>query len=643
MSGRILIVEDETIVALDLRMRVEALGYTVAALAHSGARAVQLAEEHRPDLVLMDIHLGEGMDGIEAATLIRDRLHAPVVFITAYADPDTLERARGATPYGYLVKPFEELALRSTLEMALARHQMESDLRAREGRFRALLENGRDVIAILDADGRVTYASPSAGKTLGYAEGENLGRQVRDLVHPEDQKALAEAMARLLEEPEHVAYLTLRLRGQDGSWHWLETVAQNALHLPGVQGLVINARDVTERLLAEEDRHRLETQMREAQKLESLGMLAGGIAHDFNNLLMGIMGNAGLAMLDLDESHPAHKRVKQIEVAALRAAELTNQMLAYSGKGRFLVQTMDLARLVEEMASLLHTVISKRATLRFEGTPGKALTEADATQIRQVVMNLITNASDALGDKGGTITLRTGVKETSRTTPCLAGVPPEGLAAFLEVTDTGGGMEPDTLQRIFDPFFTTKFTGRGLGLSAVLGIVRGHKGAIQVRSIPGEGTTFRLLFPLSARDQEAPEPTPVQDPGRGHGLILVVDDEAPVRLVARGALEHAGFEVLEAADGQEALDLFSREGDRIRALLVDLTMPRMGGDELVAQLRARGGRAAEVPVVLSSGYSAEEVERRAGTQPGGFIHKPYRPKELMALMVKVVGGGKAGA
>ena len=639
MTPRLLIVEDETIVALDLRMRVEALGYQVVALAHTGARAVELAEQHLPDLVLMDVHLGEGMDGIEAATLIRDRLHAPVVFITAYADPETLERARRATPYGYLVKPFEELALRSTLEMALARHTMEADLRAREGRFRALLENGRDVIAILDPEGRVTYASPSAARALGYAEGENLHRLAAELVHPDDHPALQEALGRMLRDPAHIAYLTVRLLGKDGSWHWMESVCQNALHLPGVQGLVVNARDVTERIRAEEDRQRLETQMREAQKLESLGMLAGGIAHDFNNLLMGIMGNAGLAMLDLDESHPAHKRVKQIELAALRAADLTNQMLAYSGKGRFLVQTLDLARLVEEMASLLQTVVSKRATLRLEGIPGHALTEADATQLRQVVMNLITNASDALGEKGGLITLRTGVKETSKATPCLAGTPPEGPAAFLEVTDAGAGMEPETLQRIFDPFFTTKFTGRGLGLSAVLGIVRGHKGAIQVKSTPGEGTTFRLLFPLSARKQDSPDVAPPVEPGRGEGLILVVDDEAPVRQVARGALEHAGFEVLEAVDGVEALEIYARESARIRALLVDLTMPRMGGDELVTQLRAQGGPGAEVPVILSSGYSAEEAERRSGGgKPAGFIHKPYRPKELMALVVKVVNG-----
>ncbi len=631
MNGRILIVEDETIVALDLKMRVQALGFTVAGVAHTGEDAVRLNGELTPDLVLMDINLGKGMDGIEAATLISRATHTPVVFITAYADPETLSRARSATPYGYLVKPFEELAFRSTIEMALTRHQMERDLRAREERFRALLENGRDIIAILDPEGRLVYESPSASRNLGNGREEHLGKPIRAFIHPDDHPTFDTALRETLSHPGHTAYATVRYQAQDGGWRWLETVSQNALDLPGVAGIVINARDVTERLRAEEDRHRLETQMREAQKLESLGMLAGGIAHDFNNLLMGIMGNAGLALLHLEETHPAHKRVKQIELASLRASELTNQMLAYSGKGRFLVQTLDLARLLEEMASLLQTVVSKKSILRIEAIPGRALVEADATQIRQVIMNLITNASDAQGELGGTITLRAGLLESGPETPCLAGTPPTGPAAFLEVSDQGGGMEPETLDRIFDPFFTTKFTGRGLGLSAVLGIVRGHRGAIQVKSTLGKGTTFRLLFPLSERHAEVASNEPAHANLHGEGLILIVDDEPQVRQVAKGSLDHAGFEVLEAEDGLKALEIFQQQGPRIRAILLDLTMPHMDGHEVKRRIRTLDP---DVPIVLTSGYSATEAEEELQGPRDRFIQKPYRPKELIALVVE---------
>ncbi|MBI3130698.1 MAG: response regulator [Acidobacteria bacterium] len=633
MNGNILIVEDETIVALDLKMRVQGLGFTVIGVAHTGEDAIRMNRELSPDLVLMDINLGTGIDGIEAAVQIGAASNTPIVFITAYADPETLSRARAATPYGYLVKPFEELAFRSTIEMALTRHQMERDLRAREERFRALLENGRDIIAILDPEGKLVYESPSAARNLGFDPDGHLGKPIRDYIHPDDHGTFDASLRETLSNPGHTAYATVRYQAKGGGWRWLETVSQNALDLPGVAGIVINARDVTERLRAEEDRHRLETQMREAQKLESLGMLAGGIAHDFNNLLMGIMGNAGLALLHLEETHPAHKRVKQIELASLRASELTNQMLAYSGKGRFLVQTLDLARLLEEMASLLQTVISKKSVLRIEAIPGRSLVEADATQIRQVVMNLITNASDAQGEQGGTITLRAGLRETGPETPCLAGTPPTGPAAFLEVSDQGGGMEPETLERIFDPFFTTKFTGRGLGLSAVLGIVRGHRGAIQVKSTVGKGTTFRLLFPLSERRAEVSPNEPAPSELRGEGLVLVVDDEPQVRQVARGSLDHAGFEVMEAEDGLKALELFQEHRGRIRAILLDLTMPHMDGHEVKRRLRSLDP---DVPIVLTSGYSATEAEEELQGPKDRFIQKPYRPKDLIALVVEAV-------
>jgi CheY-like chemotaxis protein len=255
----------------------------------------------------------------------------------------------------------------------------------------------------------------------------------------------------------------------------------------------------------------------------------------------------------------------------------------------------------------------------------------DATQIRQVIMNLITNASDALGERTGKITVTLGVLETGPLTPCLAGTPPDGESVVLEVTDTGSGMDPETLERIFDPFFSTKFTGRGLGLAAVLGIMRGHQGAIQVLSRPGQGTTFRLLFPRSNHVAEPGDwqnrPTQTY---QGQGIILVVDDEEAVRSVATSALEGCGFTVHTATNGRDGLRIYREKASLIRAVLLDLTMPILGGDEVLSELRSGGGPGATVPILLSSGYSSADVAgslQRFG--PIQFLHKPYNPDDLI--------------
>jgi len=333
------------------------------------------------------------------------------------------------------------------------------------------------------------------------------------------------------------------------------------------------------------------------------------------------------------------RRLHQIEVAATRAAELTNQLLAYSGRGKFQVEPLSLCGLVDEMESLLETVISKKALLERHYAHDLPLIEGDATQIRQVIMNLITNASDALGERTGKITLTVGAMETGPLTPCLAGTPPDGEAVFLDVTDTGSGMAPETLDRIFDPFFTTKFTGRGLGLAAVLGLMRGHHGAIQVISEPAHGTTFRLLFPRSDRTRRDDlwEDRPVQV-YQSRGTILVVDDEETVRSVATATLEHCGFTVCTANNGRDGLRAYRDQSAEIRAVLLDLTMPILSGDEVLAELRSGGEPGATVPVLLSSGYSSTDVAgnlQRFG--PIHFLQKPYGPGDLIQKLRACLG------
>ncbi|HEX3233209.1 MAG TPA: ATP-binding protein [Gemmatimonadales bacterium] len=395
------------------------------------------------------------------------------------------------------------------------------------------------------------------------------------------------------------------------------------------------AQRLTEELLAREQAARRAAeasaaQSRHVQKLESIGVLAGGIAHDFNNLLHVVLGNADLARNHLPPDSPALETLDEVIRAARRATDLTRQLLAYSGKGAFVLRHLDLSREVREMATLLRTAIARQATLVWELDPDIPAVSADETQIRQILMNLLTNASDALGDNPGTITLRTG-------TVLVEEPEASGEFVYLEVADTGIGMASETLQRIFDPFFSTKFAGRGLGLAAVMGIVEAHHGLIRIRTAPGEGTAFRVLFPAAHVEADAAD-TPAFAPNdwRGKGTLLIVEDEEGVRVVAERMLTGLGFQVLAAEDGREALKIVAARAEELAAVLLDLSMPRMGGPETFRRLRAVQPR---LPVVLMSGYTEQEVAPQfleGGPGPVAFLQKPFLPGDLVAVLRHVV-------
>ncbi|KXK36527.1 MAG: Blue-light-activated protein [Candidatus Hinthialibacteria bacterium OLB16] len=393
--------------------------------------------------------------------------------------------------------------------------------------------------------------------------------------------------------------------------------------------------NIIERRRSEEARSKLEAQVHHTQKLESLGVLAGGIAHDFNNLLMGVLGNASLALMELPPESPARESVNHIEKAAMRAAELARQMLAYSGKGRFVIQKINLSKLVEEMTHLLQVSISKKVFLRYNFADNLPAIEGDATQIRQVIMNLITNASDAIGDKSGVITITTGLIETDSTyleSTYLKDDLPGGYYVFLEVSDTGCGMDEETRARIFDPFFTTKFTGRGLGLAAVLGIVRGHKGTVKVYSEAGRGTTFKILLPCcdSQEDTQENHVESTRKDWVGTGTILIVDDEESVRYISKRILESHGFKVLTANDGREGVKAYEAQKEAIDLVLLDMTMPHMDGEEAFRELRLINP---DVHVILTSGYTEQEATARfTGKGLAGFIQKPFLPSSLLEIV-----------
>lgn len=521
--------------------------------------------------------------------------------------------------------PTEEGLSAYIVDITARKHAEDALLRS-EQRFRALIENSTDGILLADYEGTIFYIGHPI---LGYSNDEWVGRKPQVLIHPEDLEATMQVFREVRAEPGRVMTTQYRARHKDGSWRWVETVAKNLLDDPDVHALVINYRDVTER-------KRFEDQLRQAQKLESLGVLAGGVAHDFNNLLVGIMGNASLALDMLSRVHPVRPMIQEVLTASERAANLTRQMLAYSGKGRFVIEPIDISELVREMVSLLHTSVPRNVQLRQELGNHLPAIEADVTQMQQLVMNLVLNGAEAIGERPGIVTVRTGLRLVDE--PFIHGflggheVTP-GPHLYIEVQDTGAGMNRETIQKIFDPFFTTKATGRGLGLAAALGIVRGHKGAIRIVSTPGQGTTFTVVFP--ATDGAAPTRARIESEEnlRGGGTILVVDDEDVVRRTTKMALERYGYQVLLAENGMEAMEAFERAEHDIALVLLDLSMPVMGGEDCLCELQAL---CPELAVILSSGFNeADAIRRFAGKGLAGFIQKPYTAAQL-AEKIKII-------
>ena len=398
-------------------------------------------------------------------------------------------------------------------------------------------------------------------------------------------------------------------------------------------------RNINDRKQAERESLELTGQLQQAQKMESIGVLAGGIAHDFNNLLVGMMGNAELAMLDAPEQGEIRYYLQQIFKASTKGADLVRQMLAYSGQGRFAMGEQDINRLIQEVSELLKTVIGKQARLEQLLMPKLPGVYGDKNQLTQLIMNLMTNASEALSGKPGNIKLRTGIRKLSKkdfSAMFMATELQAGDFVFVEVEDDGCGMDAQTQARIFDPFFTTKETGSGLGLAALLGIVRSHKGTLALKSRPGKGSCFTVYLPALAHPVvvgNAEKNGEFITPFALRGTVLVVDDEETVRHVATKLLEHEGLRVLTARDGEEAVVLFGKHADEIAFVLLDLTMPVMDGEQAFHMLH---GIRPDTPVLLSSGFSATEVVGRLNHFGlAGFVRKPYTRKTLLREVVRL--------
>ncbi|GLH73676.1 hypothetical protein GETHLI_21780 [Geothrix limicola] len=480
-------------------------------------------------------------------------------------------------------------------------------------------------LAVIETDASfcISEWNAAAERIFGYAKEAVLGQDPRLLIPPEGQAEVGPRREALLQSGTgtRLSMENLTCTGQRIRCDWYNAALRD--EQGRFIGAIFLADDVT-------DRRRVEDALRQAQKLESLGVLAGGIAHDFNNLLTAIMGNTEVALDRIPDDPALRNALQRIEATSQRGSDLARQLLAYAGKAHFSVRPLDLNAILLEMGDLLSVSISKKVRIQTDLQPDLPPVDADSAQFQQVVMNLVINASEAIGDHPGTVTLRTrGLRyERAELGAAFPGqVLEPGPYVRLEVEDDGCGMDAETIGRIFDPFFTTKFTGRGLGLSAMLGIVRGHRAGLRVESSPGKGTTFILLFPASESPLAPPAPEP-QSRQVASGTVLVVDDEAIIRDLARNALENAGFKVVEAQDGLDAVERFAAQAESIDLVLLDMTMPRMGGAEAFRLIRERSPR---VKVLLTSGYTQKEsLESLVDLPPNGFLQKPFRVRDLIA-------------
>jgi two-component system, cell cycle sensor histidine kinase and response regulator CckA len=519
-------------------------------------------------------------------------------------------------------------------------HHARERMSERDARLDALVSSAMDAIVSLDAEQRVVLFNPAAEKMFRCSADAAIGQDFGQFIAPQHraqqrEQILEFAQSGLASRRIGVVGELSGRRANAEEFPLEASISQCSVQKRQLITLIL--RDSSERRRAEDERLKFLSQIQQTQKLESLGVLAGGIAHDFNNLLMAVLGHADLALDALPTASEARDDLAEIRRAAQRATELCKQMLAYSGKGRFVIQPVEIQKVVEEMLHMLRVSISKNAILKLNFAANLPPVDADASQLRQVVMNLVVNASEAISERSGVITLSTGAMDCDRQYLSEAWLDeqlPEGMYVFIEVADTGSGMDVETRSRIFDPFFTTKFTGRGLGLAAVLGIVRGHRGAIKVYSELGKGTTFKVLFPVSQRAEVREEGSAVRGMYEGKGTVLLVDDDESVRAVGRKMLERIGFTVVTAADGSEAIARFRERADDIICAIVDLTMPHVDGAETFRELRRmRPG----VRVILSSGYNEQDVTQRfVGKGLAGFIQKPYQLSTLVAVLKEVL-------
>jgi PAS domain S-box-containing protein len=628
----IMIVEDESIVAEDIRKSLETLGYAVSAVVPSGEKALQQAEKENPDLILMDIVLRGDMDGIDVAEQLKLRFDIPVVYLTAYSDDKKLQRALMTEPYGYILKPFEDRELHTIIEMALYKYRMEKKLKESEQWLATTLRSIGDGVITTDTEGVVTFMNPVAEALTGWTQKEATGVLLSDvfcIINEETRVRCENPFERILETGGIVGLANNTvLVARDGTERLIADSGAPIRDNDSILGTVLVFRDVTEKRRMEDDILRLQT-----EKMESISVLAGGIAHDFNNILTSILGNITLAKIHADPADDIVATLTEAEKASLRAKNLTQQLLTFSKEGVLIKKFTSISELLRDTAQF--TLRGSNVGCRFCISDDLWPVEIDAGQISQVINNLIINADQAM-PRGGMVTV-----EAENVTVGYKEQPmQQGTYVKISITDEGVGIPCEHLQRIFDPYFTTKQKGTGLGLAISFSIIRNHDGHITVESEPGAGTTFSIWLPASEKAVIPLEKGMEELAGnkKGEGRILLMDDDWDILRVTRDVLNYLGYDTVLARNGKEAVDVYMKalkESESFDVVILDLTVQGgMGGKETIQKLKEIDP---EVKAVISSGYSNDPVT--AHYREYGFssaITKPYSIDELKKALQSVM-------
>ena len=646
---RILVAEDEGIVALDIEKQLRELGYEVAVIVASGEEAIAQTAAQGPDLVLMDIMLEGDMDGVEAAQAIHAEQGVPVVFLTAYSDDQTLQRVKRTGPFGYLLKPFERRELYVTIESALSRHEMEKKVKASEERLSTTLNSIGDAVIATDAGGLIEFMNPVAQELTGWTQGMALGRELPQVYHLVDEEtrmpvgnpALQAVAAGEKVELTQPALLLAR----EG---WTIPVVHTASPIQDGSGQVIGVvlifRDMTATREAETRKALLEEQLRQSQKMEAVGQLGAGIAHNFNNALAVITGNLDLLLMD----DPENPNLRDAGAAADQAAGMVKQLMLFSRRGVYGRKPVGAQDLIAGVVEMCRGTFDRKISIELEKADTPLRVWGDADQLRQVFLALFINARDALEEvrrqKERSPWIRVELSAPRYEESDELKYPEAALGRYLrvEVSDNGEGMNPAVQERIFEPFYTTKEVGQGtgLGLSAAYAIVNEHGGWIDCESAPGEGSRFSVYLPVIEQgdtEEESlfsgpdDEPRELSFAGRGE-TILVIEDEELIQRTLTTILQAYGYSVLLSGNGEDGLALFEVRQQEIDLVLLDLSMPRMSGQEVMDRLLELDPR---VRVIISTGYDAELVEME-GVQ--ARLEKPFQLGRLVQTVRRVLDG-----
>ncbi|MCX6049987.1 MAG: response regulator [Chloroflexi bacterium] len=631
LPPRILVVEDEGIVAMEIQNRLASMGYRVVALASVGEVAIEKARQLQPDLVLMDIRLKGNIDGVTAAEQIRAQFDIPVIFLTAYADEHTLQRAKVTEPYGYVLKPFEERELHIAMEVALYKHRTEQKLKANERWLATTLNSIGDAVIAMDATGLINFMNHTAeiltGWSLTAASGQDLW-QLFQLINERSQTALENPVTQALHKGIMISIgRDTSLITTEGTKLAVEGQAAPIRNEAGQTiGVVLVLRDVIEQ-------RKLEEELLKAQRLESLGLMAGGIAHKFNNLLAVIISNISLIKLRTPKENNIYGKLETVEKTAWKAAEAAQQLLTFAKGGAPIKKICSAVEIITTATELM----AKPSNVHYNLLLPSELwsVEVDPGQISQVFTNLLLNAEQAMPN-GGTIRI-----QAENVWPDALATLPLAAGRYLcvSIQDQGSGIPQNVLPHIFEPYFTTKTNADGLGLATAYSIISRHAGHIAVTSKPALGTTFYIYLPASMQEQNTAVLAPVSAPVLGHGKkILIMDDEDLVREGAGSVLGYLGYKAEFVKDGLAAVARYKQAkamGEAFDVVILDLTVQGgMGGKEAIRQLLELD---TQVKAVVSSGYSHDPV--MANFRDYGFsgvLAKPYTIEELNNTLAQVI-------